>query len=76
MVTYFSPEVESPTEGTWVDFRQNVKEWLAVYQRCCTDRLCLVWLEVEKRHAILQGLREGVVGGRGREGQEMGEESI
>jgi len=76
MVTYFSPEVESPTEGTWVDFRQCKRVVSAVYQRCCTDRLCLVWLEVEKRHAILQGLREGVVGGCGREGQEVGEESI
>ena len=36
-----------------------------------TDWFGLVWREVEERHAFLGALRQRVVGGRGREGQEM-----
>ena len=41
-----------------------------------TDWFGLVWREVEKRHAFLGALRQRVVGGRGREGQEMGQHHI
>ena len=41
-----------------------------------TNRFGLVLMEVKERHPILDFLGEGVVGGRGRERQEVGQKGV
>ena len=43
MVTYFSPEVESPMEGTWVGYRQEQMMYMCAYQTCYTGLTGFVW---------------------------------